>query len=455
MVAEYGRIAGRDPRDTLFVFVGGTLTLADGSEVDSRQRPIDQPTARAVERALTATADWWMAVSSIVLPALGDEQGRYALIWGARTVVRTSADGEGRRSSLRSVLHGGVGKVTVRRFEPSRSIASGHQEVVVLKNWQGVHMVAFGFGATRENVRWRIIDGIEFSVRMVADSIGASLIVDADGTLSSALFGGSDNGSFSVERGPAAPGARTIDVIVLPDTPRIRERVERALKPPERPDNTQEMPVEFDPTAPRNPDDYLRLAVLGARCSVTGLCRRGEWDDGSGLEAARLLLLRRFDLRLGLWDLAFNPVLRATVLETCPPEETPERAVQVPAGDRQRAVRNAARATERKQRSRLAVDLIFQSMRAVLSQAGWVIDERGGLIRPLTEPLSNWPDAPTGPLAALRFDLNKTSAQVVAWQWFYNDMDLRDFVTRRRAAFEAIAPLSDATIDAGRRPVPC
>jgi hypothetical protein len=41
----------------------------------------------------------------------------------------------------------------------------------------------------------------------------------------------------------------------------------------------------------------------------------------------------------------------------------------------------------------------------------------------------------------LRFSANKTSAEVSAWQRFYNQLDITAFVNARRVAFEEVAKL--------------
>jgi hypothetical protein len=86
------------------VLIGGQLKLSDGSEVDSRQSATDEKTTRALEAALTSCAEWWSAVSSIVVPTLDDSGGGFAVILGRRSIVRATSDGEPRSSVLRKVL---------------------------------------------------------------------------------------------------------------------------------------------------------------------------------------------------------------------------------------------------------------------------------------------------------------------------------------------------------------
>jgi hypothetical protein len=196
---------------------------------------------------------------------------------------------------------------------------------------------------------------------------------------------------------------------------------------------------------PRNPDDFLRLSVLRAECNVSGVLREGRWGDGADLEAARMLLLTRFDLKLGLWDLALNPVLRSTVLDPSPPTTAPGTPIEATVPARERARRDAEKATVKRDAARRGVQEVIDALRKELRSAGWRIDDRGELIRPLTEPLSPWPDAPKGPLVVLRAEVAKHVVRVLVWHWLYNDLDLNGFVESRWEAFEAVGGLPPAT----------
>jgi len=435
----------REPRGTTFVLVGGTMTLIDGSEVDSRQPTTEPAVARALNRALVATPEWWVAVSSVVLPTLDDGHGGYALLNSARTVARVAADGEARRSSIKSVLRGGVGKVSVRRSGPGVNLPAGYREIAILRNWQGAHMGAVGFRVADEKARWQLLDGTDFYLGLVASRMDARVLIDTTGELVSALFCLSDLGSLSDELSECEPVTH-LQVVLLPDTVETRTRVEATLTdspcaPP------ADVTTDFAPAAPRDPDDYLKLGVLRTECFISGLWRDGRWEDPAGLEAARVLVRRRFDLRLGLWDLALNPILRTTLLDPVPVSHPPHDSFCAPAQARKRAVHDADKATIRKRESRRAIEGVVSSLRVDLASEGWTVDG-GQLNRPLTKPLSNWPDAPKHPLVVLRFEVNKAEARVVVWQWFCNDLDVTAFVNERRAAFEAVTPLPTAVGDA-------
>jgi hypothetical protein len=430
-----------DIRRVALVLVSGRMALADGSEVDSRQPTCDQATARAVQSALTATPEWWAAVSSVVLPTLEDARGGFALLIGSRSIARATGDGEIRRSSLKRALRGGIGTVSVQRSGINEELPADYERLATLRNWQGDHMGAVGVRTDGGSSRWRFFSGTEFYLRVVAGILGARVVVDTTGAFVTNAYGPLDLGSLSAEFAERATAVGP-EVVVLPDTAEMRARLDavrggRAIDPADG--DVSAGTAAFDRTAPRDPAEFLQLAVLRASCNVGGLLRAGEWEDGGDLEAARNLLLERFDLKLGLWDLALNPVLRSTVLDSGPAPPAPKEVAQPPAVARTHAARAAAKATSRRDAARRGAHQMVVALHKELRSVGWRLDDREVLSRPLTEPLSNWPDSPKGPLVALRIEVTKSAVRVLVWHWLYNDLDINAFIESRRAAFEAVA----------------
>jgi hypothetical protein len=152
-----------------------------------------------------------------------------------------------------------------------------------------------------------------------------------------------------------------------------------------------------------------------------------------------MLLLKRFDLKLGLWDLALNPVLRSTVLDSMPIRDVPEEEVQPPAFAWKQAERKAEEATERREAERRAVNEFNAAFHRQLASVGWILNDKGSLDLPLTEPLRTGAEA--GPLVFLRIEVNRSRVCVRVCHQFQNDLDISDFIERRREAFEAVAPL--------------
>jgi hypothetical protein len=232
-------------------------------------------------------------------------------------------------------------------------------------------------------------------------------------------------------------------MVILPDTAKMRDRIDAFLA-----GRVRQIPevAPYVPGAPRDPADFLRFPMVRTVCNVTGLLRAGQWEDAAGLEAARMLLLKRFDLKLGLWDLALNPVLRSTVLDPVPVRRTPKESVQAPISAHQRAEREAKKATARREAAQRALGKVAAALQQELAMFGWCFDERGRLCLPLTEPLSDWPGTPEHPLASLMIEVNKGSLYLFVCHQFQNNLNIRDFIERKREAFESVAllpPLPD------------
>lgn len=417
------------------MLVGGELTLEDGSVIDSRQPISNTSVARALLAAVAGSADWWLTASSVVVPTLADPAGGFALVLGPRTVVRVAPDGEVQRSALAKVIRATFGKLSIARSGINERISSDFRKVAALRNWSGVSMGEIGIRSDEAETKWRFLDGNEYYLGLVPQHTGARVVVDARGDYFAALLLPPAQDSLSIEYEPAPPSSAT-ELVILPDTSEIRSRLEAALDgrrmpaPPEPP---------YVPGAPRDPAKYLKLPPLSARCRVTGLVRRGAWEDPAHLEAARRLLLERFDLRLGLWDLALNPVLRATALSAALTSAPPPEPVQAPVPTRRRAARRARQATETRNAGDHGAQAATQYMHEALRQLGWVMEERGRLHRPLTEPLT-W-DVPPAALVSLVFIANKNCMSVVVAHRFYNDLSVQDYITERKDRFAAIAPL--------------
>jgi hypothetical protein len=454
-------VSGEQTLPTI-VLIGGQLTLTDGSEVDSRQSATDEKTAGALLTALTSSAEWWSTVSSIVVPTLDDSEGGFAVILGRRSIFRaTFLDGEPRRSVLRKVLRGAVGSVSVMRSGIGESLPTGYRKLARLRSSGGDDMGSVGVRFDDPTPRWCfVVDGSEYYVRLVANHLGPCVLIDTTGELPFL----DTWGTLSIEY--CAPYARP-QMVVVPDTARMRKRIGAYFAGPPKTQeaDTRAAPAPYVPGAPRDPADFLRFPVVRAECNISGLLRAGQWEDAAGLEAARMLLLKRFDLKLGLWDLALNPVLRSAVLDPVPGRRAPEEPVQASIEARKRAEREAKKATIRREAAQRAIGEVTAALQQELASLGWSLDNRGCLCLPLTEPVSNWPDEdlsarckqetlrlprlgpPEHPSVSLKMQVNKSSVHVLVCHRFSNDLDINDFIEKRCEAFESVAPLPPSTKD--------
>jgi hypothetical protein len=432
------------------VLISGQLTLSDGSEVNSRQDATDDMTAYALQDALTGCAEWWSTVSSIVVPTLEDPEGGFAVIFSPRrSILHVTSDGEIHRRALRKFLRGTFGSVSVKRSTKGESLPADYRSLVRLRSPKGADMGAVGVRFDNPTPRWSIVDGIDYYFGIVANRM-SRIIVDATGT-----FLNFTNGLYSTFPCEYSV-APQLQIVVMPDTVDVRDCIADHLagKIPE-PSQLPETPApDVSPGAPRDPADFLRIPVLRAACSVTGLLRAGQWEDAAGLEAARMLLLKRYDLKLGLWDLALNPVLRSTALESLPVQPAPDEPVQAPAKEWKRAERKAEKATARGEAKQLKIRQANAALKQELEPVGWRLDhdllpranvEKYGpwLYLPLTEPTPVW-KGEVQPLVALRIDVRANSIRLVVWHFLpsgYDELDIGAFIEQRREDFESVLPL--------------
>jgi hypothetical protein len=205
------------------VLIGGQFTLTDGSVVDSRQPAADEKTAQALQAALSACAEWWSAVSSIVVPTLDDSEGGFALVLGRRSTVRTALDGETHRSGLGKLLRGAVGSVSVMRSGINQSLPTDYQTLARLRGLpEGSDMGSVGVRFDDPMPRWCFVDGGEYYLMLVANRIGARVIIDTTGGLPACAESASYTPSIAIEY--CVPRASP-QLVVAPDTARIKDRI--------------------------------------------------------------------------------------------------------------------------------------------------------------------------------------------------------------------------------------
>ena len=103
---------------------------------------------------------------------------------------------------------------------------------------------------------------------------------------------------------------------------------------------------------------------------MTGVLKNGTWIDPAPLDAARSLLQVRYDLKLGIWDLATNHTLRATLLKETPVPAPPSPHAKKPADVLHRQQQWRARPTDYRQRRNAASDRRADLVRP-LGTPGW------------------------------------------------------------------------------------
>lgn len=434
------------------VLIGGPMTLDDGAKLDSRQPMQGDPASQIVQRTLATSWLWWDTTSSVVLPIL-DTVGpdASALIFGQRSVVEVDSRGELKRTRLRSILRGGVGTVyVVRTGLEGDELPKGYEQVAALSARNGESLGVIGVRDGEAGYRWRFVEGPAF-LEHTAERIGARVIVNTDPWM---------RGPVDQERFGTAPfevlekDLLSLDgsVLVLPHTHAIEgwlgsyvDWVETG-RPISQP-TSRDQP-EWDPDAPPDPIRYTYPVAARASFKVTGLIQDGQWRKAADLEAARALLHSRYDLRIGIWDLASNRVLRDTLLEEAAgPSAPPTGPTQVPRG----AAERADAVVQEKLDQRAVVRNIVERLEPLRS-AGWQAARYPyeQMHLPLTEPLALWPGREEKePLLWLTLIVSKRQTTVSIWSPMHRDVELVERVRGLHSQLESCAGQASIDLDSG------
>ena len=409
----------------MIVLVGGSMTLDDGSTLDSRQ-PVDgDPASKVTRTALGTSLLWWQTVITLVGSILDSAgESAFVLIIGSRSVMELRQDGTLRRTGLRSLLPGGATTTTLARLRDGESAEDGFQ-VLSPPAWPSDDRIGVLHGHTGR--RWRFLDGNEFWLSRAGQALGPAVIID---TGDSAFFGlkeFEERRLFSSDL-----------VLVMPHTDHAstyidsyHEWVGKGRLPQGLP-----TPQPWDPDAPPDPVQYARPIPVQADFTVTAVAQAGSWHDPSDLEAARSLLAARFDLRLGIWDLVRNPLLRRTLLDTQPVSRPPDQTAAVPAGAAQRAGQRVTGELN----DRATQDTVASQL-GQLTAVGWQNLGRGMFRLPLTGSFSRWEGDEPEPLVFLTLLILKRQAYVYPHAAYYNhpDGDAARYVSEHQGLLERIA----------------
>lgn len=433
------------------VLVGGQMTVDDGSSFDSRQVVAGDEQAELTLRTLASSLLWWKATISVVKPVLesaGTEA--YALVLGTRTVMEVRADGSTHRTRLRSLLPGGTSDAEIIRSGIKQPLPEGYEEAVVLQGEgdQYADLGTVGFRRGTSGTRWWFLNGSDWYLSHVGPIIKPAVIVTT-------MPWGSVSDLFSARQYETFESIRLFSddlVLVAPHTSssdtylRGYSAWNAAGRPPD-PEPAwsalPEMPEQalWDPDARPDPIHYATPIPISADFRVTGLYESGDWRDPANLEAARLLLEARYDLKIGIWDLASNPTLRQTLLDVNPVLSPPPVTAAVPVAAAKRAearvdAKMAAKAAEKMAWAAIAPHL------GALTDAGWVENIQRGLYSyqlVLADAAPYDPEQERYRLVHLSFAVVKRQASVSIGIAMYNQVDLPAYTDRHRVVLEAIA----------------
>lgn len=409
----------------MIVLVGGSMTLDDGSALDSRQAVDGDPASRTTRTALATSLLWWQTVITLASPILDSAgENAFALIIGSRSVMELRPDGTMRRTGLRSLLPGGVATATLTRVRHGGIPEDGFQ-VLSPPARDDDDQVGVVYGP--ELRRWRFLDGNEFWLTRAGPALSPAIIID---TGDAAFFGLRE---FEQRR---LFGSDL--VLIMPHTAQVSAYIDSYHEWISKGRLAVEMPTpkSWNPDSPPDPIQYARPVPVQADFRVTALAQAGTWHDPSHVEAARSLLAARYDLRLGIWDLVHNPVLRSTLLDAQPVPAAPEQTATLPVGAADRASQQVSQELANR-----AIQAMVARQLGQLTKAGWQVTGRGIFRLALTRPYSRWEGDESGPLVFLTLSILKRQANVWSWAAYYNhpDGDAARYIAENMELFEGIA----------------
>jgi hypothetical protein len=382
----------------------------------------------------------------------GAGENAFALVIGQRSVVELRQDGSTRRTSLRSVLPGGTTQVEIVRSEMGKPIPDGYEEAAALRNWDNADMGTIAIKRGVAGQRWTFLQGNEYYLAQAGKSIGPSVVVDTTPWMlvknhPAVAFSGLESSRLF------APDT----VLVTPHTHAANRyfnayvRWVKKDRPSDRWNAATQFVQSWDPDARPDPVHYTTPVPIIANFGITGLVVAAQWLDPADLEAARALLEARYDLKLGIWDLASNSTLRKTLLVASPVLPAPRAAIPIPLAAERRAESRVDAKVHAKEVERTTLAAVTVRLGA-LKELGWVRRaerQRGLLQLPLTEPMKRWTDDEPFPLVLLALDINKRGTEVTGFTIMYNQVDLVAYVEERRSILEDIAAPAECKLGAG------
>lgn len=421
------------------ILVGGTMTMSDGSVLDSRQPTELENQAQAMRKALTKSWLWWSTVSSLVLPILeGYEPERFALLVGERTVIELATDGTLKRRRLAKLLPGGGSNIKTIWSPTPETLPDG---------WKQASEV--GYEPLQGEAKWRFVLA-DYQVQYLVQELNPAVIVVTDESHLADSPYPLHWESYSYLKTLASSSD---SLVILPHTARTEAVVENYLhwsrreRPEMLPLNPE--PTPYDPDAPPELERFLQPVVVAADFGVTGLVENGEWRDPADLEAARRLRQARYDLQIGIWDLARNPVLRSTLLESAPVAPAPAAPAVLPSDAVERTNQRVAgivakRAHDKAMHGKNWPE-IKQTLLRSLEPLGWVAtpgrqyDENLDL--GLTEPLRIWVEGDDRPLVTLRLVVSRDGTELHARTPMHGEARIDEYVQQpaRLPEFEKLA----------------
>jgi hypothetical protein len=311
------------------LLIGGPITVAGGTTMDSRQPVEGDPWALVTQLALTRSILWWQTVLSVVNPVLAEEgDDAFCYVVGGKSVRELRSDGSLTQRRLKAALGGESTDVKFDVPWEQHPLPDGfvpHGQV--------------GYKVDTSGKRW-VFSGIDQPPYTVAEVIGAKVIVDTG------MWPYLNRTESDTLSGFEAARAFSDVLLVLPHTPVIASYLDGYVAWVAG--GRRGSGGEFQSQQTTDPERWRELrnsavVPLSAEFKITGVIQRGAWVDPSSFEAARSLLESHHDRTLGFWETASNAALRPNGSVPIPP--APAEAIDLPSEAGTRAQKMAEMAT--------------------------------------------------------------------------------------------------------------
>lgn len=311
------------------VLVGGAITLDSGERIDSRQPLADDKWDFILRSALAGSELWWEAARKLVDVILDEDQtdGAWALTWAPKTLWQPKADGSAKRIRIRAALQKCVSLMDLRY-----QIEIGGYGKVVPRQVK--------INASKTTARYRVLEH-PFRYEHLVASRPPTVFFGAHPTAW-------DQEGLSPFGDVLRKWPNT--VFVLAHTPlmeatiaRVQSWFSNGRKPRNRNSNVSRRQEKADEEFFASMKDFShhRPMVVDADFSLTYFLDSGSPGSAADLDAALTFVLSRYDLNIGLWDLARDPGLRESLL-------SPEELESAPSHQASMPVKLSAIATEAK-----------------------------------------------------------------------------------------------------------
>jgi hypothetical protein len=368
------------------VLIGGEMTLEEGGRVDSRQTLQGDDWDFVLRAALTRSERWWDEARKLADAILKhDGEGSWALIWAPKTILRYRGGGEAKRIRIASVFPG------IRSLHEFETGKRGPVGSVIDADACGGQYRLFGYPLRFEDLE---------AFRPPSVFVGGHPTLASD--------------SYSVR--PLLPFDVVLHkwpntVLVQPHTPLTERSADdlvrwyelgRRLRPEKPPRGLgaddqirwyQQAEMDRASDRPRF-DQFIAAAtafrhhkpvVLDADFQVTRFIDSGSEAIAADLAAAGDFVAGRFDLDIGLWDLARDPLLRRTLLEPEEHKQPTGGAVEIPPDLTAAAAESKRAWVQQRQEDEVSADArmmeeaarraaLHASLWPILKAEGWEIE---------------------------------------------------------------------------------